>query len=101
MWCGARWTRWASRIARIPAPSTVPSDPKADHSFNITARDNRARVTGSYPRDPRSGWQYPESGVRSTLLVPSDALYAPFDAAGRSEERRVGKECRRRWGEEE
>ena len=39
----------------------------------------------------------PETNVLQILVDPEGKIFEPRQAAGRSEERRVGKECRSRW----
>src|SRR3712207_9566248 len=57
-------------------------------------RPYRISVTPLAPVQPSE----PVPGTRAVVaVVPSDGLAELFAGEGRSEERRVGKECRSRW----
>src|SRR2546422_11495558 len=83
---------WITKDVRLTAPETVKVVVRGRKPDNVTAKDFMLEIL----RHP-----YVESGVAMRNLVEycGDAVesLSVDERATRSEERRVGKECRSRW----
>src|SRR2546430_6885477 len=68
-------------------------------SADATLRRTSVLLT-AFDRRPRGPWRPARTAIRSYRQMPRQSVEspgAPRDSAVRSEERRVGKECRSRW----
>src|SRR5438045_9257681 len=72
----------------------------SDWSSDVCSSDLLARIPAFTIGSIFSNQPMVNAGILASLLIPSDALWkgASFHLQPvRSEERRVGKECRKRW----
>ena len=94
-------------VEPAPAPDTSLLKPGAPMHYTVKRGDTLWGIVTMYLKDP---WLWPEVWIINPqipnphLIYPGDTLALAFGADGRpqisverSEERRVGKECRSRW----
>src|SRR3989441_1670340 len=74
-----RWSR--SRFSLLPDPAELPEAPQVPGRSHVAAPDGEGHV----------------AHVEITMRVHGDTMWRDELARPRSEERRVGKECRSRW----
>src|SRR2546421_12081400 len=87
-----------------PIPSTTPvgslttADPDSSAAFNVQAGVAGSNGYGAFDVDATGAWSYTTSSALDSLAAGQTVTDSfMVTTADRSEERRVGKECRSRW----
>src|SRR5439155_18057917 len=96
-----RWPRdWSSDVCSSDLEKLEIADEKVEHEVVTNVVTCIRDVTRRKIASVRKGASHAQVNVQVSECRPAEDKRCTFDAAceQRSEERRVGKECRSRWG---